>query len=254
MSKMESPEFVLSTLAKAPENSPTPYIPRARFCIFRGFWAELPENEHNNAPKNERVFESEVFTFTTDVRMQKVGELFHTSSGKADSEELVQGSGGGGSVEAVWWVKGEGMQWRVRGKAFVVANDIEENDVSSGVRTVKSEVGSRMRLMREGKGSEWSWKKEVDSQFGNLSPAMRGSFKAPPPGQPCSKPFDGQKYRLGAKVDTLVDTVARENFRVVLIVPDWVEKTDIGGTEDARRYQYDYKPESGEWAMTETWP
>jgi hypothetical protein len=251
---MDSPEFVLSTVTKAPEDSPVPYIPRARFCIFRGFWAELPENSHNTAPKNERIFESELFTFTTDVRMQKVAELFGTSSGKADREELIQGSGGGGPIEAVWWVKEAKMQWRVRGNAFVVANDIEENEESSGVRTVKSEVGSRMREVQEGKEGDWSWKKEVDGHFGNLSPGMRGSFKAPPPGRPSDQSYDEKRNQLGSKVDTLDDQVARENFRVVIIKPDWVEMTDVSGTEECRRYQYEYQPSSGEWKVTETWP
>jgi hypothetical protein len=251
---MESPEFVLSTITKAPETSPVPYVPRARFCIFRGFWAELPENTHNTAPKNERIFESELITFTTDVRMQKVGELFGTSSGKADRDELVQGSGGGGPVEAVWWVKEESMQWRVRGNAFVVANDIEENDDSSGVRIVKSEVGSMMRVVQKGKESDWSWKREVDGHFGNLSPGMRGSFKAPPPGRPSDQAFDEKKNQLGTKVETLDDAEARKNFRVVVIKPSWVEKTDISGREGARRYQYEYQPLIGEWKITETWP
>ena len=254
VNKMDSPEFVLSTMTKAPDNSPTPYVPRARFCVFRGFWAELPENDKNEASKNPRVFESDLFTFTTDVRMQKVGELFGTSSGKADRDELVQGSGGGGPVEAVWWAKEEMMQWRVRGHAFVVANDIEENDESSGVRTVKSEVGSRMRVVQEGKEGNWSWKKEVDGHFGNLSPGMRGSFKAPPPGRPSDEPFDKQKNQLGTKVDNIDDAAARENFRVVIIKPDWVEMTDVSGTESCRRYQYQYDPSSGEWMVTERWP
>lgn len=255
VSKMESPEFVLSTLTPAPENSPVPYLPRARFCIFRGFWAELPENKHNNAPRNPGVFESDLITFTTDVRMQKVNDLFATSLGKADRDGLIQGSGGGGPVEAVWWVKGEGMQWRVRGNAFVIHSaDIENNDESSGVRTVKSEVGSMMRVVQEGKEGEWSWKKEVDGHFGNLSPGMRGSFKAPPPGRPSDKPFDKAKNQLATKVDSLDDEAARENFRVVVIKPSWVERTDISGTLDARRHQYEYQPSSGEWTLTETWP
>lgn len=176
---MDSPELVLSTLAAAPSssNSPTQHVPRARFCIFRGFWAELPENKHNPAEKNPRVYESDLPTFTTDVRMEKVGELFGTSAGKAVSDDQVQGSGGGGPVEAVWWIKDEGVQWRVKGHAFVVAPDIETDSGSSGVRTVKSEVGERMRIVKgmEGKEGDWSWAKEITGHFGNMSPGMRGN-------------------------------------------------------------------------------
>jgi hypothetical protein len=100
VNSMDSPEFVFASLAPATSSSsPTPYVPRARFCIFRGLWAELPENKHNNAPKNERVYQSDMPTFTTDVRMQKVWELFASSPGKAEDVSQVQGSGGGGPCE-----------------------------------------------------------------------------------------------------------------------------------------------------------
>jgi pyridoxamine 5'-phosphate oxidase len=81
---MKSPEFVLGTLDNAPKGSPTPYVPRVRYCIFRGFWAELPENKHNDAERNPQIFASDCPTFTTDVRMEKVGQIFATS---ADSRQ-----------------------------------------------------------------------------------------------------------------------------------------------------------------------
>lgn len=141
-------------------------------------WAELPENKHNDAPRNESVYESDLPTFTTDVRMQKVPEIFGSGPGHATKLEQAQGSGGGGPVEAVWWVKEIQVQWRIRGQAFVVGPDIEGDEVSSGVRTVKSEVGKRMRVASgmEGKEGEWSWQTELTGQFGNLSPGMRGEF------------------------------------------------------------------------------
>jgi len=138
-------------------------------------FAELPDNKHNTAPKNERIFETDMPTFTTDVRMQKVPELFGSSAGHAKSEDQAQGSGGGGPVEAVFWAKEIQIQWRIKGHAFVVAPDIEGEDAeSSGVRTVKSELGKRMRVLQEGKEKEWSWQTELTAQFGNLSPGMRG--------------------------------------------------------------------------------
>lgn len=179
---MDSPEFVFSSLHPAPEGhkSPTPYLPRARYCIMRGFWAELPENKHNNAPMNPRVYESEMPAFTTDVRMNKPIELFGSSAGHADDASQAQGSGGGGPCEAVWWVKDAMVQWRMKGEAFVVGNDIEgegeQGKESSGVRTVKSEVGSRMRIVDGEKEGEWGWKRELTGHFGNNSPGLRGMF------------------------------------------------------------------------------
>ena len=108
--------------------------------------------------------------------MQKIREIFGSSPGHADRDELVQGSGGGGPVEVVWWVKDMGTQWRIKGEAFVVGRDIDGGEgAGSGVRTVKSEVGRRMRRTeREGKEGEWSWGRELTAHFGNCSPGMRG--------------------------------------------------------------------------------
>ena len=184
LSRMDSPEFVFSSLHAVPEGqkSPTPYLPRARYCIMRGFWAELPENKHNNAPMNPRVYESEMPAFTTDVRMNKPIELFGSSSGHATDVSQAQGCGGGGPCEAVWWVKDAQVQWRMKGEAFVVGNDVEgdgEEMESSGVRTLKSEVGSRMRVVDAEKEAEWSWKRELTGHFGNNSPGLRGMFCFP---------------------------------------------------------------------------
>ena len=174
ISKMPSPEFVLATVAPAPKDSPTAYLPRARTCIYRGLWAELPDNHHNKAPRNERIYESDLLTFTTDVRMSKIPEIFASSAGHGDVSQS-QGSGGGGPVEAVFWVKETKTQWRFSGTAFVVAGDVKgDGEESSGVRTLKSEIGSRMRLVKEEKKDEWSWERELSAHFGNCSPGMRG--------------------------------------------------------------------------------
>jgi pyridoxamine 5'-phosphate oxidase len=181
ISKMPSPQFVLGTVAAAAQGAPTPYVPRVRYCIFRGFWTELPENKHNDAERNPNVFESDCPTFTTDVRMEKVGQIFGTGPGHAESAEQTQGSGGGGPVEAVWWVEETGTQWRIKGRAFVVGNDIEGPEQSSGVRTVKSEVGKRMRVVDAGKEGDWSWTRELTASFGNQSPGIKGTtFNLPP--------------------------------------------------------------------------
>lgn len=171
---MKSPEFVLGTVESAPKGTPTPYVPRVRYCIFRGFWAELPENKHNDAERNPSIFASDCPTFTTDVRMDKVAQIFGSSAGHAESKDQIQGSGGGGPVEAVYWVTETGTQWRIKGRAYIVADDIESDEQSSGVRTVKSEVGKRMRVLEEGKEGDWSWQKELTGFFGNQSPGIKG--------------------------------------------------------------------------------
>jgi len=175
ISKMDSPEFVLTSLEAAKDkDAPIPYVPRARTCVFRGMWAELPENKHNQAPRNHHVYESDLLTLTTDVRMDKIPQIVKSSK---DHEEI-SGSGGGGPVEAVFWVKDVMTQWRFRGNAYIVGQDIEqpENSTSSGVGTVKQEIGERMRVIKQEGKDAWSWATELTAHFGNLSPGMRGRY------------------------------------------------------------------------------
>jgi pyridoxamine 5'-phosphate oxidase len=210
-------------------------------------------------------------TFTSDVRMQKVSQLFTSGSGHATKDEQMQGSGGGGPCEAVYWIKETQVQWRLKGEAFIVGPDIEDETESSGVRTVKSELGSRMRIVDEGKQGEWSWSKELTAHFGNNSPGLRGmldahsdievlianitkgSFKAPPPGRPTSEPYDEKNLALGTKVEDLEDPVARKNFRVVVIKPEEVEQLDLSDPTKARRQVYIYQAD-GTWKQEERWP
>ena len=175
---MDSPEFVFTSLHPTDnKDSPVPYLPRARYCIYRGMWAELPENKHNEAPMNERVYESDMLTLTSDVRMGKIPEIFASSQGHGDVSQS-QGSGGGGPVEAVFWVKEVMTQWRFRGDAYIVGEDIEgDGDESSGTRTVKSKIGERIRVVKEEGKDAWSWGTELTAHFGALNPGMRGSFK-----------------------------------------------------------------------------
>lgn len=113
-------------------------------------------------------------TFTTDVRMQKVANIFTSSPGHASDPEQMQGSSGAWPVEALFWIREKGTQWRIAGTAYVVAEDVEgrEREQSSGVRTVKSEVGARMQSVQEG---DWNWATELTAHFGNVSPGMRGT-------------------------------------------------------------------------------
>lgn len=92
----------------------------------------------------------------------------------------LEGSGGGGVCEAVFWVKGDVMvQWRVKGRAYVLGHDIDEKTGEY----VRKELQERMRVVgSEGNTQEWSWSREVTGHFGNMSPGMRGSFRNPPPG------------------------------------------------------------------------
>jgi hypothetical protein len=227
-------------------------------------FAELPPNHRNDREKNPHVYESDMPTFTTDVRTQKVLDLFSSSAGHGD-EGQCKGTGGGGPVEAAFWIKEVMTQWRIRGVAYLIGPDVEDTvgDESSGVRTVKSELGKRMRIVpgKEAAKHNWSWQRELDAQFGNLSPGMRGSFKNPPPGVPVGEQHEDiemeRQHALGMKAAT-DDKLALENFRVVVIVPNEVEAVDLTNPDQSRRWKYTFvRGEEGsmnEWKMQELWP
>ena len=50
------------------------------------------------------------------------------------------------------------------------------------------------------------------------------------------------------------DTVARKNFRVVVIKPEVVESLDLSDPEKARRQVYTYDDSTGDWKHEEKWP
>jgi len=269
ISKLDSPTFTFTSLH--PGRGSSQAEPRGRTCVFRGMWASLPPNDKNNAERNPDAYESDCLTLTTDARMAKVPELF--ASGETGDSPVSSSSGGGGPVEAMFWVAEAGTQWRLRGHAWVLSHaDIGgaggDNAASSpGARAARDAISARMRPTTTPSGSEgWSWEKEVEAQFGNLSPGMRGSFKNPPPGTPrAQEPGPGEG--LGQKVgdELLGDEVARRNFRVVVIVPEEVDTWDGKDPDNQTRFVYTFVgPDAkatrpggeviGGWEKVEVWP
>ena len=126
---------------------------------------------------NPPIYESDMLTFTTDVRMEKVGQL---GAGSKD--------GDGGPVEAVFWIKDVMSQWRIRGRAFVLGGGVADGEEKENVE--RDRVRKWMRRKEEdresdggggesGRASEWTWEREVTAHFANLSPIMRGGFFVP---------------------------------------------------------------------------
>ncbi|KAI0482480.1 pyridoxamine 5'-phosphate oxidase-domain-containing protein [Xylariaceae sp. FL0804] len=245
---MPSPEFVLGTVSSGSGSGSGPGTgtgqaepePRARTCIFRGMWADLPVNPKNDAPKNPPgVYAGTDFpTFTTDCRMDKM----------TDRSQLLAAPGGGAAVEAVWWAKEPATQWRVRGRAYVLGDPDEDAEGSDAARAL------RARMVRKGEKEEgdWSFAREVTAHFGNLSPGMRGTFRNPPSGQPITLPVD-DGLALGQKVTDLQDPIARRNFRVVVMVPSEVDRCDLSDPARGRRWKYSLRGD-GEWEKVEVWP
>lgn len=271
ISKLDSPTFTFTSLH--PGKGSSQAEPRGRTCVFRGMWASLPPNDKNNAERNPDAYESDCLTLTTDARMAKVPELF--GSGETGDSPASSSSGGGGPVEAMFWVAQTGTQWRLRGHAWVLSHadiggsgDNKTAASSPGARAARDAISARMRPTTSSGGGDkgWSWEREVEAHFGNLSPGMRGSFKNPPPGTPrAQEPGPGEG--LGQKVgdELLGDEVARRNFRVVVIVPEEVDTWDGKDPDNQRRLVYTFVgPDAkatrpggevvGGWEKVEVWP
>lgn len=287
---MDSPTFVLSSVHRRNDTGdPSPaahgspedaFVPRARTVVYRGMWAGLTENPRNPAPRNPNVYQTDLLTITTDVRMEKVSEMFGHSlpaaaptgnakqaaaaAGAGDNAEPLLQSCIGGPVEGVLWAAQAKTQWRVRGRVCMIGPDIE-SDAGQPVRQL---LGAHMRQQgsdgntakttttaAHNAAKTWGWANELTAHFGNLSPVMRGSFHNPPPGTPISQE-PGPGLGLGQKVDDLHDEVARRNFRVLVIIPDQVDQVDLSDPERGRRWRHDLVNDAGQslWTTTELWP
>ncbi|GJN67096.1 Zn 2cys6 transcription factor [Purpureocillium lilacinum] len=254
--RMESPTFTLGTLHQPDRASSSSQhvVPRVRTVVFRGMWAALDVNPKNPAERNPDTFTSHLPTITTDARMDKVPELeegMAAAPGAGDGGRGGSQSGGGGFVEGVFWAEEARTQWRLRGRAYVLGPDID----SEAAAPVRAALEPHMRRVNGGTAGPWSWSREVTAHFGNLSPLMRGTFRNPPPGTPRSQE-PGRGLGLGQRVENVEDEVARRNFRVVVIVPDEVDRVDLSDPENGRRWNYrlEGEGESGEWKVTELWP
>ncbi|PLN85988.1 hypothetical protein BDW42DRAFT_159819 [Aspergillus taichungensis] len=229
--------FTLSTATLDPKTRLP--VPRSRTCEFRGFFPTPPLHPSalqalraQNVPLNPALYESDLLSFTTDARMEKTAQLRES----------------GGAVEAVFWVQGAMVQWRVRGRAFAIGGGEES--------AAREKIMTRMRRVEETTGEEkdWDWERLVTAYFANMSPVMRGTFTAPSPGQPRSQVPADPNYKMGQPLEDLHDPVARANFRVVVILPDEVERLDLSDNTNVTRRQWTLGSENGEWVEQELWP
>jgi hypothetical protein len=188
---------------------------------------------------NPPVFESDMLTFTTDARMDKLPQL--ESSGHA--------------IEAVFWLKDLMNQWRIKGTAYAIGNPSGED--AEEEKTSRTEIRKALRVKGDNDGdiAKWTWEKAVTKYFANHSPIARGSFRNPPPGQPRSSIPSQLDLKLGQNVSDLHDPVARANFRVVVIRPEEVERLDLTDQENGKRWNWTLIDGSnGSWNETELWP
>ena len=173
LTQNSSSEFTIATTAY--DVSRNRSVPRARTCGFRGFFpnpqlhpSAVDALKAQGDGLNPDIYESDMISFTTDVRMEKVAQI-QPSSRSGEGEAFV-----GNQVELVFWLKDVMKQWRIRGAAFVIG----ASDGSVGEREARREIQRGMRVLPEGHGheKEWTWERQVTTYFANHSPVMRGLF------------------------------------------------------------------------------
>ncbi|CUS15868.1 unnamed protein product [Tuber aestivum] len=267
---LKPPTFTLATTTTVPPSHPSlnpfhdpqtplppshPPTPRCRTMVYRGLLASLPPNPQSPLSNhNPPLYTSHLPTFTTDSRMTKTSELLSTSRPGESTSTWV-----GGYVEAMFWFESAQNQWRMRGRTYLLAEeDVDEARAITDVLArylVPRDTGTPS----EGEEKKWTWKKEVQMHFANLTPALRGSFANPPPGTPVSLGDNGGAVK-GANIqndDVMnedgIAAVARRNFRVGVVVPEVVERLDLK-EDDAKARRWVYWIEDGEWKAQETWP
>lgn len=90
----------------------------------------------------------------------------------------------------------------------------------------------------------------------NYSIVSEGTYRNPPPGSPVGSGHPDKDHELGQKVSDLQDPIARENFRVVIIIPNVVEQLDLSEPGKGKRWKYTLVNMNGqgEWLTEELWP
>ncbi|KAI9316204.1 pyridoxamine 5'-phosphate oxidase-domain-containing protein [Dichotomocladium elegans] len=142
--------------------------PANRTMVFRGFSGE----DH----REKTGWESDLLTFTTDMRSRKLGELAVNPM-----------------VELNWWMSGTEEQFRVYGKAYRIDKDtstvrgLNQEDHFARVREPSESETSDLATLaflryQRGKGKEtcrpfvFDWQAERLRQWIRMSPALRATF------------------------------------------------------------------------------
>ncbi|KAJ5697803.1 hypothetical protein N7488_011487 [Penicillium malachiteum] len=240
-------EFNIATIARDSDGDP---VPRVRTCGYRGFFPELdlhPSGQKDmddqvGENQNPPIYESDMLTFTTDSRMEKLDHL--KTSARA--------------IEAMFWLKDTMTQWRVKGRAYHIGGP-SDPEKKFYEHLARDQIGKGLRVKenQDGDTAKWTWDNAVTKYFANHSPVMRGSFRNPPPGQPRSEVPSDSNLKLGQRVTDLYDPIARANFRVVVIIPEDVERIDLFNQEDIQREKWTYLESGhglGHWKNVDLWP
>lgn len=213
-----------------------------------------------------------------DILCAENAQLWGASSG---GRQLTT-TGGGAWVEACFWVKEPPAQtqWRIGGRCYLLALGDIENVNLQYVKEVRRRIEERVCYVLKDAEGRVSYREEILAHFSNLSPGLRASFAGGEEGD-----VDGvgqvrsgeplpEGYKLPATVIGLSNEetlpaefggmdggrgeVARKYFRVGVIIPERVDRVDLGERGGAgRRWVYTLegqRKEDRRWVEREVWP
>jgi|UPI000151B036 pyridoxamine 5'-phosphate oxidase len=233
-----SPPFTAFQLATIGNDG----YPRTRTLIFRGFLF----NDRN----------TNVLIATTDKRMSKYSELLHNDR-----------------FEAVFYFAGIKRQFRFRGHAKIIDDDhipacdapkIDDNEPDSRMLPYTVLSPSAVRSQRPDSSytnlnelnvvdlqppTRQEWNQEVRRQWDALSPALRSTFRKPPPGSEITDENRRVIDSIRRGVDGKKEDSGLKNFAVIAM---FVDKVDVVELDRDRRYVCER--EDGMWVETEICP
>jgi pyridoxamine 5'-phosphate oxidase len=192
----ESLNFALATIKQG--LYPRPAV---RTVVFRGFVGETRGNDRPSGPQGGNpLAESSLVLVSTDALMAKVGELENSH----------------GAFEVCWRHAGTNQQIRFNGTAHIY----RKNGIEFPEAHLKRYICA---------GGDWTWEKERDRLWKSHKPAMRGSFRNPPPGTPLNeeKKKNLRVVELGGEDDSQDAREAKERFSLLVLEVTEIEILDL---------------------------
>ena len=192
----ESLNFALATIKRG--SDPRPAV---RTVVFRGFVGETRESGRpSKLPGGNPPAESSLVLVSTDALMAKVGELENSN----------------GAFEVCWRHAGSNQQIRFNGTAHIYRRN--------GIEFPEAHLNRYIRT-----DGDWTWENERDRLWKSHKPAMRGSFRNPPPGRPLNAEEKKklEVVELGSEDDTQDSREAKERFSLVVLEVTEIEVLDL---------------------------
>ena len=233
-------EFHLATITPSGQ-------PRVRTVYHRSFWGEhIGPSSTSNPP----LYESDCPTFITGARSNKGRDIYAAGLDQCRSQ---MGSGGGAQVEILYWFRDLGVQWRIRGRCWLMSSEDPRHEqglshLNQGIELARQAVYAYMRTTRIGVGApmekekgegfethiteseeeaRWFWNEEIESYAATLDAKQRNGFE-------------------------------QSGFRVGIILPEAVERRDemknCKNLWSLLDVEIDTAVNRREWVAVEAWP